>query len=156
VKYFATVRALNRWRVRGTVAEVMDILGGAEDLPRSCPSVYIEVKKARRHRRALHQLMAAVHVALELPDDRESSGRFRHPFGDFVGRGESTLTQSGDDVDITYDRRIRAEKPLLKLFSPILKPIFGANHRWATSRGEESLKIELARRHGELPKATFR
>ena len=42
----------------------------------------------------------------------------------------------------------------------ILKPIFGANHRWAMARGEESLKVELARRHGEPhgepPKATFR
>ena len=49
---------------------------------------------------------------------------------------------------------------VIELFSPILKPIFGANHRWAMARGEESLKIELARRHGEPhgepPKATFR
>ena len=70
-------------------------------------------------------------------------------FGDFVGRGEWTLTQNGEEVDITYDWHIRAEKTLLKLLSPILKPIFAANHRWAMSRGEESLKIELARRHGE-------
>lgn len=34
-------------------------------------------------------------------------------------------------VDITYEWHIRAEKPFLKLFSPILKPIFAANHRWA-------------------------
>ena len=61
---------------------------------------------------------------------------------------------------IIYDWRITAEKPLLRLFSPILKPIFGANHRWAMARGEESLRIELARRHGqphgEPPRATFR
>ena len=29
-----------------------------------------------------------------------------------------------------------------------MKPIFGANHRWAMGRGEESLKLELARRQG--------
>ncbi len=28
-----------------------------------------------------------------------------------------------------------------------MKPIFAANHRWAMSRGERSLKLELARRH---------
>jgi hypothetical protein len=29
-----------------------------------------------------------------------------------------------------------------------------ANHGWAMARGEESLKIEMARRHGEPPKKT--
>ena len=67
-------------------------------------------------------------------------------FGDFVGRGEWLFVQDGDEVDITYDWRIRAEKPLLRIFSPILKPIFSANHRWAMARGEESLMRELARR----------
>lgn len=38
-------------------------------------------------------------------------------------------------VDITYEWHIRAEKPFLKLFSPILKPIFAANHRWANVTG---------------------
>ena len=28
-----------------------------------------------------------------------------------------------------------------------MKPIFSANHRWAMKKGEESLKLELARRH---------
>jgi hypothetical protein len=28
-----------------------------------------------------------------------------------------------------------------------MKPIFGANHRWAMAQGEASLKLELARRH---------
>lgn len=29
----------------------------------------------------------------------------------------------------------------------VMKPIFKANHHWAMARGDESLKIELARRH---------
>ena len=49
-------------------------------------------------------------------------------------------------VDITYDWRLRAEKPLLRNLSFLLKPLFEANHRWAMAQGEESLKLELARR----------
>lgn len=49
----------------------------------------------------------------------------------------------------TYDWKITAEKPLLKNFSFIMKPIFSANHHWAMARGEESLAIELARRHAK-------
>ena len=67
--------------------------------------------------------------------------------GDFVGRGIWTLVQDGPDVLIEYDWKILAEKPLLRDFSFIMKPIFGANHRWAMGQGEESLKLELARRH---------
>ena len=32
-----------------------------------------------------------------------------------------------------------------------MKPIFGANHRWAMARGEESLNLELARRRATDP-----
>ena len=46
-----------------------------------------------------------------------------------------------------YDWKIRADKPLLKYGSFLMKPIFSANHRWAMAKGEESLKLELARRH---------
>ena len=28
-------------------------------------------------------------------------------------------------------------------------PIFGANHRWAMARGQESLRLELERRHAK-------
>src|SRR5207249_4543352 len=52
----------------------------------------------------------------------------------------------GSVVDITYDWRLRAEKPLLRNLSFLLKPLFEANHRWAMAQGEESLKLELARR----------
>jgi hypothetical protein len=49
-------------------------------------------------------------------------------------------------VDITYDWRIQAEKPLLRNLSFLLRPAFEANHRWAMAQGEESLRLELARR----------
>jgi hypothetical protein len=35
---------------------------------------------------------------------------------------------------------------VLKRFSRVMKPVFSANHHWAMRRGEESLRLELARR----------
>jgi hypothetical protein len=56
-------------------------------------------------------------------------------------------------VDISYDWRIRADKPLLRTLSFLLKPVFSANHRWAMAQGEASLKRELVRRHaGSAPR----
>ena len=81
--------------------------------------------------------------------------------GDFTGRGIWTLRQDGPTAEVTYDWRIRADKPLLRAFSFVLKPIFAANHRWAMERGKESLELELRRRRGENgvpapPQPTFR
>lgn len=151
---------VTHWQVRGAVAEVAEILGDAEDLPRWWPAVYLEVTKrgdvVELYTKGWlpYTLRWSFRVVGTRPD-----GFTLEAFGDFVGRGVWHFEQSGDEVAITYDWRIRAEKPLLRLFSPILKPIFAANHRWAMKTGEESLKIELARRHGEPhgkpPRPTF-
>jgi hypothetical protein len=69
--------------------------------------------------------------------------------GDFVGTGVWTLEQHGEMVDVQYDWRIRADKPLLRYGTLLLRPIFGANHRWAMARGEESIKLELLRRRAK-------
>ena len=57
---------------------------------------------------------------------------------------------------MTYDWKISAEKGVLKTLSFIMKPIFGANHRWAMARGEESLRLELARRKATTLDARMR
>ena len=66
--------------------------------------------------------------------------------GDFDGRGAWRFEQAGPFVDITYDWRLRAEKPLLRRLSFLLKPLFASNHRWAMAQGEQSLRLELIRR----------
>ena len=66
-------------------------------------------------------------------------------WGDFDGTGRWTFEQDGAFVNITYDWNIRAEKPLLRYLSFLMKPIFAANHRWAMAQGEACLRQELAR-----------
>jgi hypothetical protein len=90
----------------------------------------------------------------------------RHPYGftleawgDFVGRGIWTFEPDGSrlgHVLITYDWKIRADKPLLRYLSFLMKPIFSANHRWAMTKGEESLRLELARHRALTPEARSR
>ena len=52
--------------------------------------------------------------------------------------------------------RRRADKPLLAALSFLMKPLFAANQRWAMARGEESLKLELARRRARTPEDAAR
>ena len=82
-------------------------------------------------------------------ESRRPHGFSLEAWGDFDGTGVWTFQQDGSFVNITYDWKIRADKPLLRYLSFILKPVFSANHRWAMARGEESLALELRRRRGE-------
>jgi hypothetical protein len=140
---------VTHWRVRGAVADVLAVLADPLDLPRWWPAVYLSVRAHDDGTVDLltkgflpYRLRWSFRVAEQRPD-----GFALDAFGDFVGHGDWHLQQNGEEVHIVYDWRIRAEKPLLRLFSPILKPIFAANHRWAMRKGEESLRAELTRRH---------
>ena len=76
--------------------------------------------------------------------------------GDFVGRGVWTFAPREGGTDVSFDWRLRAEKPLLRALSFALKPVFSANHRWAMARGEDSLRLELPRRRARSPEERAR
>jgi len=149
---------ITHWRVESTVEAVSDVLGNAVDLTRWWPSVYLAVKELEPGSKdgigrvvELHTkgwLPYTLHWYFRLTESRRPYGFSLEAWGDFEGRGVWTFAQNGSVVEITYDWRIRAEKPLLRYLSFLLKPIFSANHRWAMARGEESLRAELARRAG--------
>jgi hypothetical protein len=147
---------LTRWQVEGTCGEVADILGDPLGLTRWWPSVYLHVDELRPPdarglgRRVRLQTRGWLPYTLEWEFEVVES---RYPYGfvlvasgDFDGRGEWTFRQDGPVVEITYDWRLRAEKPLLRNLSFLMKPLFEANHRWAMAQGEKSLELELARR----------
>jgi hypothetical protein len=147
---------LTHWRVEGTCGEVADILGDPLDLPRWWPSVYLRVDEVRQgdanglgRRVRLHTkgwLPYTLTWEFETVESRYPHGSTIVASGDFDGRGVWTFAQDGAFVDISYDWRLSAEKPLLRNLSFLLKPVFEANHRWAMAQGELSLKLELARR----------
>ncbi|MES1258209.1 MAG: polyketide cyclase, partial [Acidobacteriota bacterium] len=65
--------------------------------------------------------------------------------GDLEGRGIWSILQDGAFTDVTFDWKLTAGKPFLRWLSPVLRPVFEANHRWAMQQGEKSLELELAR-----------
>ena len=144
------------WRVEGAVEEVASILGDAPALVRWWPSVYLDVREIEPGDKDGIGRVIDLYTKGWLPytlrwSFRVTESRYPHGFairttGDFDGRGVWTLAQDGDYTDITYDWKTRADKPLFRYFSFLLKPIFSANHEWAMRMGEASLKLELARR----------
>jgi hypothetical protein len=147
---------LSRWRVAGTVGEVSDVLGDPMELTRWWPAVYLDAEElARPDSRGVGRrvrlltkgwLPYTLRWEFVVSESLYPNGFTLDASGDFIGRGVWTFAQDGPFVDIVYDWRIRAEKPLLKSLSGILRPLFEANHRWAMRQGEESLDLELRRR----------
>jgi hypothetical protein len=148
---------ITHWRAQSTIEEVTSILANAPDLVRWWPSVYLDVKVLEAGDERGVGKVVSLFTKGWLPytlrwQFRVTESNPPHGFtlvaeGDFVGRGIWTFEQDGAWANITYDWKISAEKGLLKYLSFIMKPIFAANHRWAMERGEESLKLELQRRH---------
>jgi len=139
---------ITHWNVAGTCGEVSDVLGDPLDLPRWWPMVYLKVEELRpadpngRGRRVRlltkGKLPYRLRWEFEVVESRHPHGFTIVADGDFEGKGVWT-----------FDWRIRAEKPLLRWLSFLMKPIFAANHRWAMARGEECLVRELSRRRGQ-------
>ncbi len=144
------------WLVAATIEEVAAILSEPERLPEWWPEVYLSVELLDPGDADGLGRVVAFHTRGFLPYTLRWQGKvieFHRPHGwtieatgDMAGRGVWRLEQRGDFAAISYDWRIVVEKPGLKPLTPLLKPLYAANHRWAMARGLEGLNHELIRR----------
>jgi hypothetical protein len=151
---------IDRWRVEGNVKEVADILEDAVSLSTWWPSVYFEVKELEPggdggvgkliSLRAGGWLPYTLRIKFRTTESHYPNGFSMDATGDLQGRGIWIFQQDGPFVNVTYDWTIRANKPIIDKLSFLLKPIFRSNHKWTMRRGEESLRLELRRRRGQI------
>lgn len=114
---------ITHWQVEGAINEVADILKAADEWPRWWPAVYLSVKVLEPGDKDGIGKVVSLHTKGWLPytlrwQFRVTESRYPHGFsleawGDFNGRGIWTLEQDGPNVNVTYDWKIRADKPLL-------------------------------------------
>lgn len=148
---------LTHWRVEGTREEVFEILEDVPSVMRWWPSVYLDVRvREPGDERGIGKVVSfytkgwlpyTLRWQCRVTEKSRPERLALEAWGDFDGRGVWTFAQDGRFVACTYEWRVRAGKPLLRYLSFLVRPIFAANHRWAMARGEESLKLELRRRH---------
>ncbi len=151
------------WRLAGTREEIAAVLGDAAGLTRWWPSVYLGVEVLEPgDERGVGSLVGlytkgflpyTLRWRFRVTESDPPNGFALAAEGDFVGTGVWTFEDvSGPDAAggpatvVTYYWRIRAEKGILRDYSIVMKPLFSANHHWAMARGEESLRLEIARR----------
>ena len=155
---------ITTWHIAASPEEITEVLGDAPDLARWWPSVYLRVRELQPgDDRGIGKVVSlwtkgwlpyTLRWNFTVTESDPPRGFRLEAEGDFVGVGIWTLVpeRAADDpagplTAVTYDWTVIAEKGVLKRMSVVMKPIFSANHHWAMARGEESLRLELARRH---------
>lgn len=158
--FAARYRFLTDWHIaNATTSEVADILEDVDSLAVWWPSVYLEVTNVAAGGEHGLGRVVDLHTKGWLPyhlywrlsiiEVDYPNGSRIEANGDLSGRGLWKFVQRGQDVAVSYDWEVDAGKPLLRYGSPIFRPLFAANHRWAMRCGETSLQREILRRRAE-------
>lgn len=145
------------WRVRGDLDEVRAIIADGADYPRWWPAFCLAARE--REPGDEHGVGRQVEVWAKgwLPYTLRWTYRTLEPpsvdqarvevQGELDGQGTWTFRQDGQDVMAELLWEVAARKRLIRGFSWLLRPLFESNHYWCMRRGEQSLRLELARRH---------
>src|SRR5262249_30914797 len=154
-------RFVTHWRLEGTPEEVFRILDEPAAFVRWWPAVWLRAEvldpgDVQGIGKTIRYLSKGWLPYLLRWTGRTSEKEFPrrivlHASGDFEGEGRWSFRADGPYVDAEYVWTIAANKPLLRYLSFLLRPVFAANHQWAMARGEESLRLELARRRARNP-----
>jgi polyketide cyclase/dehydrase/lipid transport protein len=140
------------WRVPGNVDRAYRVLVDVENYPRWWSEVYLRVEPLTPLRKTIGdrvrlltggKLPYKIRWQSEIVQANPPHDFMIRATGDFDGRGIWAFKQQGNDVVLTFDWRLRAQKRLIRTLPWLFKPLFRWNHRWAMARGQEGLSHEM-------------
>ena len=145
---------VDEWDVDAPREAVFDAIADARTYPEWWKPVYIDVdadgepalgKESRQHfkgRLPYHLHTRSRIVALDAPHVIEGEVD-----GDLRGHGRWTLTDTpGGGTHVRFDWRVHADRRLLRILTPVLRPALRWNHAWAIARARDGLE-PYARAH---------
>jgi uncharacterized protein YndB with AHSA1/START domain len=148
---------VDEWDVDAPPEAVFEALADAGTYPTWWRPVYLEVdvdgppvvgrvsRQRFKGRLPYHLRTASTLVALDRPRELIADVQ-----GDLAGRGTWTLTEQGRLTHVRFDWRVTADRPLIRVLTPLLRPLFRWNHDWAIARAREGLE-PYARRAAAAP-----
>ncbi len=139
---------VDEWDVAAPPETVFDVLADAGTYPQWWRPVYVDVESdgppavgnvTRQHfkgRLPYHLRTRTRTVRLERPHVIEGETD-----GDLRGRGIWTLEPlASGGTRVRFDWRVHADRALLRVLTPILRPALRWNHNWAIARAIEGLE----------------
>jgi hypothetical protein len=145
-------RFVDRWLVHASLEATYDVIGDTIGYPRWWGDAFVSVEgdagppRPGRHVRLVSRGFLPYLLRWEA-QIVEVDAPYRFAFvmnGDFVGGGSRTFDSADGGTSAIFEFRPRVEKPGVKQLSPILKPLFRWNHRWAMQRGERGVNALFA------------
>jgi Polyketide cyclase / dehydrase and lipid transport len=143
---------VDRWFVHAPLETTYETIGDTLGYPDWWGDVFVSVEgdggppRAGRHVRIVSRGFLPYLLRWEAEiTEAEAPARFAFMMtGDFVGSGSWRFDAAGDGTNAVFDFRPRVEKAGVKQLSPVLKPLFRWNHRWAMNRGERGVNALFA------------
>lgn len=139
---------LDEWDVDAPQEAAFNALADARTYPEWWKPVYIEVEgdcepavgcQTRQHFKG--KLPYTLKTTSEIVKYEPPNHFQVEVVGDLTGTGKWTLTPTGNArVHIRFDWIVHADRPLLRVLTPILRPIFRWNHNWSAARAKEGLE----------------
>ncbi len=138
---------IDEWDVSAPIEAVFEALADARTYPQWWKPVYLRVDSDGppavgrisyeyfKGRLPYRLRIASEIVRLDRPREFEIKAS-----GDLSGRGVWTLTAQGDLVHVRFDWRVNADRALLRVLTPVLRPLFSWNHNYAIERAKEGLE----------------
>jgi quercetin dioxygenase-like cupin family protein/uncharacterized protein YndB with AHSA1/START domain len=152
---------VDEWDVAAPREHVFDALADGRTYPDWWKPVYIEVeadgppvvgKESRQHFKG--RLPYHLNTRSRIARCERPSVLAADVTGDLSGHGLWTLTENADGgTHVRFDWRVDADKKLLKLLTPLLRPAFRWNHNWAIARAMEGLE-PYAQRQADRARVT--
>jgi uncharacterized protein YndB with AHSA1/START domain/mannose-6-phosphate isomerase-like protein (cupin superfamily) len=138
---------VDEWDVAAPPEAVFDALADTRTYPRWWHPVYLDVESAgpvevgaesRQHfkgRLPYHLHTRSVIAELDPPHRVTADVD-----GDLRGRGTWTLTPTVAGTHVRFDWQVHADRKLLRVLTPVLRPMFRWNHNWAIARAMDGLE----------------
>jgi uncharacterized protein YndB with AHSA1/START domain len=150
----ADYRFVDEWRLAAEIERVYDLLSRPLEYPRWWPEVYLHAEGDGGEaapgkcvdvltRGFLPYRLRWSLTCLEAERPHRIHSRLD---GDFVGIGTWQLSADGDGTLAMLDFRPTVHKAGVRQLTPVLRPLFRANHAWAMRRGQEAATRELGAR----------
>jgi uncharacterized protein YndB with AHSA1/START domain len=148
---------VDEWDVAAPLEAVFDAIADARSYPRWWRPVYIEVEAdgppalgavSRQHFKG--RLPYHLHTRSRVVEFDPPRRITAEVDGDLRGRGTWTLTPTPSGTYVRFDWQVHADRRLLRVLTPVLRPVFRWNHNWSIARAMEGLE-PYARRTGAAP-----
>jgi uncharacterized protein YndB with AHSA1/START domain len=149
---------VDEWDVAAPPDAVFEAISDARSYPRWWRPVYIDVEAdgpatlgavSRQHFKG--RLPYHLHTRSEIVELDPPHRITAEVDGDLRGRGTWTLTAAPQGTHVRFDWQVHADRKLLRVLTPVLRPLFRWNHNWAIARAMEGLEPYARRSDASAP-----